>query len=235
LILIRDLKGSGIVAFATLLFVLLISADASGDFVCKLRSDGVIQVVHRSNSDALVAPTRPAGRADATSARGTPSYSEILSLATSIAGQHGLDPALIKAVIKIESDFDPYAISSKGARGLMQLLPSTARLYDLKNYYDPAGNIDAGVRHLKKLLTKYDFKLDLALAAYNAGSRAVDSYSGVPPYEETVRFVAKVKRAYRRFGGRLRGTGATFSGRSGLSRNIRADGIIVIRSFGSRN
>lgn len=161
-----------------------------------------------------------------------PTYYEILSLIRSISWRHGLDPAFVQAVIKVESDFDPYALSPKGARGLMQLLPSTAKLYGLRNYYDPAGNIDAGVRHLKMLFKKYNDDLDLVLAAYNAGPSAVDSYGGVPPYDETRGFVKKVKAIYRRLSSRasIVSRAGALSGSSALRQSLRADGTIVIRA-----
>jgi hypothetical protein len=104
--------------------------------------------------------------------------------------RHGVDARLVKAVIQVESGFQPRARSHKGAMGLMQLMPKTARQYTARNLYDPASNIEAGTRHLKKLLA--EFELPLALAAYNAGEAAVRRFGGIPPYDETRTYVARI-------------------------------------------
>lgn len=110
-----------------------------------------------------------------------------------MARAHDVDGGLIKAVIYVESRFNPYATSSKGAAGLMQLMPATADEYGVDNVYDPAQNIEAGVLHLKYLLKRYRNK-KLAIAAYNAGQTNVDRYRGIPPYSETRRYVKRVLR-----------------------------------------
>jgi transglycosylase-like protein with SLT domain len=107
-----------------------------------------------------------------------------------VAAQHGIDPTLVRAVIQVESNYETRARSIKGARGLMQLMPDTARRYGVSNLYDPAANIEAGIRHLKFLLDR--FPLTLALAAYNAGEAAVERFGGVPPYAETRSYVARI-------------------------------------------
>lgn len=110
-----------------------------------------------------------------------------------MAKAHDVDGGLIKAVIYVESRFNPYATSSKGAAGLMQLMPATADEYGVDNIYDPAQNIEAGVLHLKYLLKRYRNKR-LAIAAYNAGQTNVDRYRGIPPYSETRKYVRRVLR-----------------------------------------
>jgi soluble lytic murein transglycosylase-like protein len=116
------------------------------------------------------------------------------------ADDHGVDSALVKAVIKAESNFDNRAISRAGAQGLMQLMPETARLRNVDNPFNPSQNIDGGVRHLKHLLTTFgDTKL--ALAAYNAGENAVRRYNGVPPFPETENYVSTVLSHYGRYSG----------------------------------
>jgi soluble lytic murein transglycosylase-like protein len=105
------------------------------------------------------------------------------------SGRHGVDPRLVKALIQVESAFQPRARSSKGAMGLMQLMPRTARLYRARPY-DPTSNIEAGTKHLKKLLAEFD--LPLALAAYNAGEAAVRRFGGIPPYAETQAYVTRI-------------------------------------------
>lgn len=106
------------------------------------------------------------------------------------AAVHGVDPELVRAVIQVESAYQARARSSKGAVGLMQLMPATGRQYGVRNLFDPTANIDAGVRHLKSLLER--FPLKLALAAYNAGQGAVERFQGVPPYAETEAYVARI-------------------------------------------
>lgn len=110
-----------------------------------------------------------------------------------MAKAHDVDGGLIKAVIYVESRFNPYAMSIKGAAGLMQLMPATADRYGVSNVYDPAQNVEAGVLHLKYLLKRYRNKR-LAIAAYNAGAKSVDQYQGVPPYSETRKYVRRVLR-----------------------------------------
>jgi len=116
-----------------------------------------------------------------------PRYDQIIEQASS---QHGVDPRLVRAVIQVESGYEQRARSRKGAMGLMQLMPQTARLYGVKNAYDPKSNIEAGIQHLKSLLAQ--FPLTLALAAYNAGEAAVERFRGVPPYPETQEYVANI-------------------------------------------
>ena len=107
-----------------------------------------------------------------------------------------VDPNLVRAVVKVESNFNPNAVSRKGAMGLMQLMPSTARSLKVKNPFDPEQNVDAGVRHLKKLLESYGGDVKLTLAAYNAGSGAVARSAGVPHYLETQNYVRRITNLY---------------------------------------
>jgi soluble lytic murein transglycosylase len=110
------------------------------------------------------------------------------------ATRHGVEPALVKAVIRAESDFVPYALSPAGAQGLMQLMPGTARMHNVWRVYEPKQNVEGGVTHLRQLLDRYSGNLRLALAAYNAGEKAVDNYGGVPPYPETIQYLERVLR-----------------------------------------
>ncbi len=113
--------------------------------------------------------------------------------------QHQLHPALIRAVIKAESNFDPRAVSRSGAIGLMQLMPQTALRLDVQDLYDPEDNIGGGTKHLRHLLDRFRGNLPLALAAYNAGEHVVDRYRTLPPINETRQYVRKVLRYYRTF------------------------------------
>jgi soluble lytic murein transglycosylase-like protein len=108
------------------------------------------------------------------------------------ARRHGVSPALVRAVVAVESGFDPRAVSAKGARGLMQLMPATAAELNVDNVYDPAQNLEGGTRYLRTLLDRFDGDRRLALAAYNAGAEAVRRHGGMPPYAETREYVHKV-------------------------------------------
>jgi soluble lytic murein transglycosylase len=110
------------------------------------------------------------------------------------AQRNRVDPALVKAVIRAESDFVPYARSPKGALGLMQLMPATARLHNVWSVFEPKDNIEGGVRHLRLLLDQYNGNVRLALAAYNAGDGAVERHGGIPPYPETIEYLERVLR-----------------------------------------
>lgn len=109
-----------------------------------------------------------------------------------IARAHGVSPGLITAVVRTESGFDPAAVSPKGAGGLMQLMPGTAAALGVVDRFDPRENISGGVRHLRYLLDRYQGRIALALAAYNAGEGVVDTYRGIPPYPETQQYVRRV-------------------------------------------
>lgn len=126
---------------------------------------------------------------DRPSLQGTP-YAEIIAAA---AQAHGVDPILVKALIQVESGYRPTARSPRGAVGLMQIMPATAREYNVRNPFDPKANIEAGVKHLKALLDRFGGeRTELALAAYNAGPGAVEKFKGVPPYRETRDYVSRI-------------------------------------------
>lgn len=108
------------------------------------------------------------------------------------AKRHDVDASLVSAVIRAESNYEPKAISRKGARGLMQLMPATAQRLAVARPFDPASNVAGGVRYLKELLERFHHRPDLVLAAYNAGENAVTAYNGVPPYRETIGYVKRI-------------------------------------------
>ncbi len=112
------------------------------------------------------------------------------------ASRHNVDPNLVRSVIKVESNFNPNAVSRKGAMGLMQLMPQTARQLRVKNPFDPEQNVDAGVRHLKQLMENYGGDVKLTLAAYNAGAGAVNRSAGIPHYAETRNYVRRITDLY---------------------------------------
>jgi soluble lytic murein transglycosylase-like protein len=117
---------------------------------------------------------------------------DVPALAEAAARRHALDPELVRAVIAVESDFRVDAVSPKGAQGLMQLMPATARALGVTDAFDPAQNLDGGARHLRALIDQYGGDVTRALAAYNAGAGAVARHGGVPPYPETREYVRKV-------------------------------------------
>jgi len=119
--------------------------------------------------------------------------------------RHEIDPALVKAIIMAESGYNPKAISRSGAKGLMQLMPNTAKSLGVKNIFDPEHNINGGVRYFKGLVNRFNGDLELALAAYNAGSRKVREYKGVPPFKSTRFYIQKVFIYYEYFKDQMTG------------------------------
>ena len=109
-----------------------------------------------------------------------------------VAKSYGVDPALVRAIIMAESSYNPRAVSKKGAKGLMQLMPKTAEYLGVEDSFNPEHNIDGGVRYFKELLDQFNGDVKLALAAYNAGSRRVREYKGIPPFKATQLYVKKV-------------------------------------------
>src|SRR6059036_3887890 len=145
-------------------------------------------------SPALPAPALPAAQiAD----RAPVPYRDLIRAA---AARHELAPEVVESVIRVESNFEARAVSPKGARGLMQLMPATAAQLGVRNVFDVRQNIEGGVRHLRHLVDRYGGDVTLALAAYNAGVEAVGRYGGIPPYPETQAYVARVLRLVQRAG-----------------------------------
>jgi len=117
-------------------------------------------------------------------------------LVRNIAQKYRVEHALIHSIIRAESDYDRFAVSPKGALGLMQLMPETAIQYGVKNVFNPRENIEGGVKYLKDLIKLYNGKTDLVLAAYNAGQEAVKKYKGIPPYKETRNYISKIMNRF---------------------------------------
>jgi hypothetical protein len=152
----------------------------------------------------------PAARSEAASqVQGAPfTEQEINAAIDRAAARHNVDPSLVRAVIKVESNFNPNAVSRKGAMGLMQLMPQTAHQLKVTNPFDPGQNVDAGVRHLKQLMESYGGDVKLTLAAYNAGQGAVSRSNGIPHFAETRKYVNRITQLY--YGGT--DSGAHFTG-----------------------
>ena len=171
------------------------------EIVLQLRSGGEIHcdqsLIVKVEADEVEYPDEvaevspPAGESDA------PAIPEAFrELVTSAAARHGVDARVVSALIEVESAYHSRAVSPKGARGLMQVMPATGRQYGALDLFDPKVNVEAGVQHLKKLLSRYD--LPLALAAYNAGEAAVNRFGGIPPFRETQNYVTRILRILSR-------------------------------------
>ena len=161
--------------------------------VLELRDGGEITcdraLVAQIRPDEMPYPSAP-GAAAAAAVSSPSAPAEYAAIIDQVASRQKIDPQLVRAVIAVESAYVPDATSSKGAMGLMQIMPETARAYHVRNPYDPRANIEAGVRHLKALLQR--FPLRDALAAYNAGAAAVERFGGIPPFPETQDYVRRV-------------------------------------------
>lgn len=162
----------------------------------------------RSTERTAASTAAPAASADATAyqpATTAPSSGKrdmeyLRDIVTEAARVYGISESLIYAVIRAESNFNPYAVSNAGALGLMQLIPSTARLVGVTRPFDPRQNIHGGARYLRMMIDRFG-RVDHALAAYNAGPEAVARYGGIPPYSETMAYVPRVLRYYREYSG----------------------------------
>jgi soluble lytic murein transglycosylase-like protein len=156
---------------------------------------GVDGRVYYTNLPSPTSPTLPTpGRH--TRRTGAVAHGSTLQIIQDLARQYQVEARLVQAIITIESNFDPRAVSSAGAQGLMQLMPSTATRYQVSNPFDPRANVEGGIRYLKDLLQLFPGDLRRVLAAYNAGEKSVLQYEGVPPYPETQQYVERVLALY---------------------------------------
>lgn len=160
-------------------------------------STPLMRAARTAAADAAQSLESGAGRMPRPASGPQASAAEIEQAIAAAAARHGVDVNLVRAVIKVESNFNPLAVSSKGAMGLMQLMPTTARSLNVANPFDPRQNVDAGVRHLKDLLTSFGGDLRLSLAAYNAGAGAVARANGVPGFSETRSYVQRITDLYQ--------------------------------------
>jgi hypothetical protein len=159
-------------------------------------TNGAVMRAARSAASEVNSYFDGKGQAHATLNR-TFTQQDIDAAIDAAAERHHVDPSLVRSVVKVESNFNPNAVSRKGAMGLMQLMPSTARSLNVVNPFDPEQNVDAGVRHLRKLLDSYGGNVRLSLAAYNAGSGAVARSAGVPHFKETQDYVRRITGLYQ--------------------------------------
>lgn len=164
-------------------------ADVRGTVKVKTLGDGTRVIVNENRQQ----------RARRTSLRLTtpPKDSDLATKIARYARAQGLSPRLVQAVVQVESGYNPRALSNKGAMGLMQLMPGTARELGVTDAYDPDQNLRGGTRYLWQQIRRFEGNLEMALAAYNAGPTAVARYGGIPPYDETRRYVAKVMSLYQ--------------------------------------
>ena len=167
---------------------------SAGTASMKAAKSAAAEVTEYFGHDSTQSANAKIMKANAHGHQATPE--EIDSAIVMSAARHNVDPNLVRAVVKVESNFNSNAVSRKGAMGLMQLMPSTARSLNVKNPFDPEQNVDAGVRHLKQLLENYGGDVNLTLAAYNAGSGAVARSSGIPHYAETQNYVRRITNLY---------------------------------------
>lgn len=167
------------------------SKSADGGLLYYVDAEGQVVFTNTPTERAKPVPGIDVGRAFGVSGASLPAtiYDPFIDR---VARENGVAPELIKAVALVESGFNPHAVSPKGAQGLMQLMPETARQYGVTDAFDPLSNLRAGTVHLRKLLDQFEGDLVLALAAYNAGAGAVKRHGGVPNYKETREYVRKV-------------------------------------------
>ncbi len=204
--------AASLAALAWLAFAAALPAAHAADIYRCIEADGIVHFSNAPTKDCFVRiivvrpepPPKPPQAAAPTTDR-SGGLAKYETLIVEAAVRHKVEPALIKAIIRAESNFDPTAVSRKGAQGLMQLMPMTVTMYGLADPFEPRSNIDVGARHLKMLIGKYGGDLNLALAAYNAGEQAVERYGRrIPPFAETQGYVRAVLRHHRAYGGALR-------------------------------
>lgn len=199
----RRLGSSARAALATCV-VLLGGSAAAEDTLLYYEQNGKVVITNTpSRRDVRPVPgfDEPKGQAHPRAALPSTAYDSFIEV---VARENGLSSDLVKAVAMAESGFDPRALSPKGAQGIMQLMPATARRYGVRNAFDPFESLRGGAMHLRDLLDEFDGNVKLALAAYNAGSGAVRRHGGVPAYRETLEYVRKIESTLNHTGNRGR-------------------------------
>lgn len=186
-----------LVCFYGVLVWLMLPGPGHSDIYRYVDKDGVVHFTNTPSSPEYVLYMRENRQPGSGSAL-PDTYDDLIRRASE---RHDVPFSLIKAVIRVESAFNPAAVSPKGARGLMQIMPVNFRTLSVTDPFDPLQNIMAGTRYLKQMLTRYQQQVPLALAAYNAGPDAVDRYRRIPPFNETREYVRKVMALYDRFDG----------------------------------
>src|SRR2546425_80077 len=177
-----------------LIFMKAAPSFSENDIQAFVNSSG--KVVFTNLVENAPAPHPPAAASEAADILVREVPAALRTLVDTIAMNYGVDPGLVRAVIKTESNFNRWAVSSKGALGLMQLIPETGRRYGVRDFFDPQQNVDGGVQYLKFLLEKFKGNLDLSLAAYNAGENLVERLGRIPPIPETTNYVRQVRASY---------------------------------------
>jgi len=187
-----------IVIFCSASVVFTAPVPLYADIYVRMDSEGVLHFtnVPTSSNYKIFIREKPSMSSNSDITDGTNRYDDLI---TEASESHGVSFSLLKALIKIESDFNPRAISSAGAIGLMQIMPENIRALNIKDPFDPWENIMGGTRYLKQLIGRFNGKLPMALAAYNAGPDIVDRYKRIPPFKETENYVEKVMRYYSIF------------------------------------
>lgn len=187
-----------IFTLSLILCLFLLPAVAAGDIYRYVNENGVTVFTDNPVHSGYKIHVRERGSFRLASASGYYPYRSVVIEACTI---YSMDEALIRAVMEVESDYNRFAISGAGARGLMQLMPRTALQLGVKNVWDPRQNIHAGTAYLNRFIRQFSGNMELALAAYNAGPNAVLEYGQIPPYPQTVNYVRKVMRLYRGYSG----------------------------------
>jgi soluble lytic murein transglycosylase len=187
------IKFTGITIIYVLILLFSAGLTVHGDIYRYIDENGVMHFTNTPTSTTQNFKLFLREKPEISPRQSTQKYDDIIAKA---ARQYGVSFPLLKAIIKAESDFDPRAVSKKGAKGLMQIMPENFKLLGIKDPFDPSQNIHAGARYFKQMYDRFNGKLSLSLAAYNAGPTAVERYNTVPPYEETEAYVERVLKFY---------------------------------------
>lgn len=174
---------------------------SSADFYKFTDEDGVVHITNVPTSSKYTWMMRETERPRIRYKGSKKQFDRLIDTAST---RYGVDPELVRAIVKAESDFDTNAVSVKGARGLMQLMPETSRAMGVRDAHDPKDNVEGGIRYLSRLLKMFDWQVPLAVAAYNAGENAVLKYGSIPPYSETQTYVKRVLHYYDLYKGTAR-------------------------------